>query len=419
MANKELRTKIVLRNDTPENWRNTNPALLKGELGVEVSATGDVKLKVGKDGVATWNDLPYFGDVSAAQVFFANIAYGADKVAALKAVATNPAVGDIGIVRMPIYEGSDKIEHTAYVFDGANWAAMDGNYHAENVYFNEDLTYTADIGALTLGDKTFDVLSAKGKSLEEVLKTILAQRIAPEAKAPTAKITSSNIGAKEVGTKVSIQYALQLTQGSYTYGPNSQVNETAYSATFNNQTLTTKTGTFNEIQVTDNTNLNITGNISYSDDTVVPVDNLGAEYADAQIKAGTANAPAKGTLSGYRNWFMYIGTDWTTVADSAFIRGNATAQGSGKNAATKKEVSIPAGTNRVIIAIPAGTGYSKKLTDVIDVDGMGLSQFSKFTESNVDVEGANGYTAMSYKVWDMKTEKEAGIAATRYNFVIG
>ena len=79
---------------------------------------------------------------------------------------------------------------------------------------------------------------------------------------------------------------------------------------------------------------------------VVPVDNLGAEYADAQIKAGTANAPAKGTLSGYRNWFMYIGTDWTTAADSAFIRGNAAVQGSGKNAATKKEVSIPAGTNR-------------------------------------------------------------------------
>ena len=69
MANKELRTKIVLRNDTPENWSSANPALLKGELGVEVSATGDVKLKVGKDGVTTWNDLPYFGDVSAAQVF--------------------------------------------------------------------------------------------------------------------------------------------------------------------------------------------------------------------------------------------------------------------------------------------------------------------------------------------------------------
>ena len=62
MANKELRTKIVLRNDTPENWSSVNPALLKGELGVEVSATGDVKLKVGKDGVATWNDLPYFGE---------------------------------------------------------------------------------------------------------------------------------------------------------------------------------------------------------------------------------------------------------------------------------------------------------------------------------------------------------------------
>ena len=90
MANKELRTKIVLRNDTPENWSSVNPALLKGELGVEVSATGDVKLKVGKDGVTTWNNLPYFGDVSA--VDGEVITYNADKELTLVGFA-NAATG--------------------------------------------------------------------------------------------------------------------------------------------------------------------------------------------------------------------------------------------------------------------------------------------------------------------------------------
>lgn len=68
MANKELRTKIVLRNDTPENWSSINPALLKGEFGIEVSETGVTKVKIGKDGVTTWNDLPYFGETAKTKV---------------------------------------------------------------------------------------------------------------------------------------------------------------------------------------------------------------------------------------------------------------------------------------------------------------------------------------------------------------
>lgn len=68
MANKELRTKIVLRNDTPENWSSINPALLKGEFGIEVSETGVTRVKIGKDGVTTWNDLPYFGEMAKTKV---------------------------------------------------------------------------------------------------------------------------------------------------------------------------------------------------------------------------------------------------------------------------------------------------------------------------------------------------------------
>lgn len=68
MANKELRTKIVLRNDTPEQWSSINPALLKGEFGVEISESGVTKVKIGKDGVTTWNDLPYFGETAKTEV---------------------------------------------------------------------------------------------------------------------------------------------------------------------------------------------------------------------------------------------------------------------------------------------------------------------------------------------------------------
>lgn len=55
MADREIKAKLVARNDTAENWRRQNPVLLRGELGVEID-TG--KIKYG-DGVKAWNDLSY------------------------------------------------------------------------------------------------------------------------------------------------------------------------------------------------------------------------------------------------------------------------------------------------------------------------------------------------------------------------
>ncbi|MBQ9565561.1 MAG: hypothetical protein IJU98_08245 [Synergistaceae bacterium] len=50
--------KILVRNDTGENWASKNPVLLKGEQGYDSTAN---RFKVG-DGVKAWNDLPYLAD---------------------------------------------------------------------------------------------------------------------------------------------------------------------------------------------------------------------------------------------------------------------------------------------------------------------------------------------------------------------
>lgn len=68
MANNHIKTKIVMRRDTPTNWSTINPALLKGEFGVEVSDSGVARVKIGVDGVKTWNDLPYFGEIAKTEV---------------------------------------------------------------------------------------------------------------------------------------------------------------------------------------------------------------------------------------------------------------------------------------------------------------------------------------------------------------
>lgn len=51
-----MATKIVIRNDTKNNWESENPTLSMGEFGLE-SDTG--KIKVG-DGISSWLSLSYY-----------------------------------------------------------------------------------------------------------------------------------------------------------------------------------------------------------------------------------------------------------------------------------------------------------------------------------------------------------------------
>jgi hypothetical protein len=56
------------------------------------------------------------------------------------------AKGDIIIIKDNIAE--DKWQHTSYVYNGSEWAAMDGNYDAENVYFSDDILVTTKVGTI-------------------------------------------------------------------------------------------------------------------------------------------------------------------------------------------------------------------------------------------------------------------------------
>ena len=53
----ELKTRIILRNDTAANWTLHNPVLKLGEMGIETDTN---MFKFG-DGVTAWNGLHYAG----------------------------------------------------------------------------------------------------------------------------------------------------------------------------------------------------------------------------------------------------------------------------------------------------------------------------------------------------------------------
>ena len=58
MATKTLNTRIALKTDTTENWTASTIVLLKGEQAIEITESGEYKIKIG-DGVKTFKDLPY------------------------------------------------------------------------------------------------------------------------------------------------------------------------------------------------------------------------------------------------------------------------------------------------------------------------------------------------------------------------
>ena len=403
----QLNTRIVLRNDTAEKWASVNPVLLKGEIGVENDTR---KQKMG-DGISNWNSLPYM--TAEGQVFQVEPTANQTHTEAINAavVGKNLVGGDIAIVKELIAE--DKYSYTSYVYDNGNWRATDGNYDAENVYFSEDLTYTVAIGTLSKPSSSA-TLAAKGRSVKQVLSSILAKEAYPTATKPSVTVTLTGSGEYEVGSSFTPNYSVTFKAGSYTYGPATGVNATAYHVSDSSgATADTKTGSFSQFTVLDSTNYKVSATADHSGG-VMPITNIGNEYPSVKINSGTTKEASSGAVTGYRKWFVYVGSSLNTI-DSTFVR-NAASQGNAKNATTIESLNIPGGTKRVMIALPAGTGYTKTLKSVVDIDGMGLEIIGNFTPKQVEVMGVDGAHPMVYNIW--YTDNENGLAASHYKCIL-
>ena len=248
-----LNTRIVLRNDSSAHWlTNEAQVLLKGEVGIEFLADGTVKMKVG-DATKTWGELPYFGGEES-HVFEATLQEGETKEAAITRVvgSTTLVQGDVAVVKALI--SGDKYEYTAYVYNGSAWAAMDGNYDAENVYFADDLATTAAVGniSLTNGQAT---IAAAGKNLKDVWNKIFVQEKNPTITQPSVSLTFGQAKAYEVGTSVTPSYSATLNAGNYQFGGATGITATAWSVTDTaSHTSTKASGSFAAVTVSDSTN---------------------------------------------------------------------------------------------------------------------------------------------------------------------
>ena len=393
-----LNIRIQLRNDTAEKWNTENPVLLKGEMGVEID-TGKTKIGNGKD---NWKTLKYSGvDEDTIKGIISNnrndftpveATEEEDDIQALARAITNPKKGDMAVVIRTI--AGDKKSYTAYVHNGTAFAAMDGNYSADNVYFDEDLTYTVQFGTLAKPSSSAK-FPAKGKNVSQVFASLMAQEANPSKTDPAVTFnTQTGFGTFEIGTTKNLTYGASLSAGSYTYGPPTGITANTWEVTCTGVagSKSTATGTFDNV-VAEATAKTITAKATYGDGAI-PVTNLGNSYAAGQIKAGSASKKSD-SLVGVRYMFWGPMTDASAELNSANIRALAHNKASGTG--TLSTFGAGAGAKKVVVAVPAG----RKITKVLMPSALYADATALFVKQSVQVqvEGANAYAATAYDVY--------------------
>lgn len=438
-----LNTKIVLRNDVAENWELHNPLLLAGETGVETD-TGYFKIG---DGDHNWNDLPYankFESIPTAAHYEAIAAEGqtdAEAIAAaLLAASAAAKLDDVAVVKRLI--NGDKYQHTAYVFNGTDWAAMDGNYNAENVYFDENIMITTAVGNIKLENGSAEIPAA-GKNLKQVFESLWTkENYNPTVSNPTIELTINKTSAEgEVGTTFTAPTATVTakTFGSFQFGSKDEAG-TFYAANANSDVVfsSLKVGaaataaalndensaSLTDVAVNSSTKaVSIAGaagtftdgaqtqkfsaSAAHGGSARKGVSNLGnlvnaagnaqaADFASAgkgiAANAGTMvyNGTKSFTATGYRAWFMGM-LDYIPTAeeiDSEFVRDLTN-----KGKVTTQTIEIKpgaAGAKCVLVAVPSAAG---SLTAAVLTSSMNTGILEDYTKNQKTVQVADASEA--------------------------
>lgn len=407
MANKTLNTRIVLRNDSTINWNgNSVETLKKGEMGLEFLENGKVKIKVG-DGEKSWKELPYAGG-DEAQVFQCEAQEGeSNDMDIINRVVgeTEIHTGDTAIVKKTF--GTDKISYTAYVYDG-EWKAMDGNYNAENVYFDKDLQTTVAIGniGLTNGQAT---ISAAGKNLNEVWDKIFVKAKDPNVTNPSASLSGTDRQYLEIGTSGTASVTISLDDGKYEYGYDNEgttvndgttgvkASKNGYHIVYNGSTQDTQTAKIDSGVKTSKDTMSATGSIDY-DGGFIPVNNVGTTVPSKAISSGTAHASSKELFRWYVPMYTGFKYEKDAISNPASITAEEVKGLTKIKDGTAYNQTVPSSAKAInpwmqwFVAVPSS--YNRKISGAKDSNNLTLT----VVKANDVTISYNG-TDVVYNVW--------------------
>ena len=358
----------------------------------EITIEGSDNLSVGyTDGKLTFN--------GTAEIIFKDNPTEEDNIKALGPGTNN----SIGIVKRSIDGTHD--QYTAYVHNGTNWQAMDGNYSADDVYFSDDFLVTTSFGNLEASLTDAKEVKAKGKSLSSLIKKYWSTASTAQPTQPAItqfKVYgyTTNSGTDEIGSTVtSIDYKTLVTTGKYTYG--AKVTYTDGSWQVIKAVNMTPTYTINSTNIEGNktgatgTNVDLKGTGVYLDTTssktictlaasvtfsnrYVVGDEVGSRTVksvevlnslqepqnsiDPLLASYTKTASDTLKITPFRNNCFYVfdktnsitSSNITSLVTSNYLRAGTSSK------STSIELTVPAGTKSIVLAV---LGTKTKLTE--------------------------------------------------------
>ena len=463
MAEKTLNTIIVLKNDTKANWEKVKDTatLRVGELGIE-SDTGLFKIgaEAVKDGettpvLLTWGELPYANEIP--DVDLSTVTNDVQVVdGSVEDLEDGRVVGDMAIVRSTI-NGNIK-SHTAYVWNGEAWAAMDGNYNASNVYFDKNIQVTQSVGNVTTSNNAPVDLAFAGKNMEQIWQYLYATedtKIAIDGASASISLSKTS-DSLEVGTAYTLPTAsVSTSSGKYKEygGKDDKGNKVANNVNLSDVTFDltlkyTRPGETTSIELataTAATSIAATtvpeanrptemiaeansithtfsGTFKNTASAYKPVTNLGnfvtklnsgsaqatSDYASGAVgvaaRTEAANMTAKTyTVSGFRKW--YRGGDNKTDFSVATIKGLTASDGAVSAQTFELKAASYAGCSRIVIAIPAAANIKVKevlLKSSSNADITGEFKQVNTTENVINIGGVDNHSPVAHNVWEYK-----------------
>lgn len=442
MAEYKLNTVFQFKRDSADNWlANKDVIPAAGEPCYDLDSH---ILKIG-DGTTTYENLPamHVGEIPAAATHYEGVrADGESDIEVIARVIDEAEVAtnkdDIFVVKTLIAD--EKYSHTAYVYDGEKWVAMDGNYNAKNVYFDTDLVLTQTFGKYAVSSSVPNVtVNATGMSMYDLLMDAYSEKKDPTKTAP--KITGFNVTGNgssttsfEVGTTVTPQWVSTFNAGSYTYKSSvsntsivpvsgTGVSATAWEIKQGDEVIgTSEDGTAaSSFVIGEGNGDDVSGTVSYS----ITADYSDGNYAltnlntlpssEVRIAAGTTVA-ATDTLTFVRK--MFGGGTAEETVDSAVIRGEKSATASVVGSSAPFEFAAVAGDTKVIFAYPKALTTKEPNFEIFT---MAWGSTSGFVSSEVEVADARGTNedgtlnnAMTYTVWTYTPAGAFAAAETKY-----
>ena len=427
ISNKDLRARIRFATKTVSEWLAEDEIILKGEPTIAipdgyVPGSSDITLfrpifKIG-DGEHVWADLPEVGNSS---LVFEKTDVNISDSDFLNTELPNAVPGTFVIVTSTLVEDNpdteeneEKNSQTAYVSKTVQdeegnevmvWVALDGNYSADTVYFEDDFMLAGDFDKVG-NYKVNTTLEAKGKSLTDVMSSILTKELEGKITNPSCSITLNEAGDYEVGTVITPTFTTTFNKGSYSYGPSdTDVTATSYTARFNNEVIAKSSGTFKDYMVVDGTNINASLVVDYRDGVLAKT-NLGNDGTN-KILAGSCSRDSS-SIKGYRNIFYGVRTTDDTL-DSNVVRSLT-----GVRSDTTTTISIDSvgsEPNNIVVCCPVNKSITK-----VEMPSSLYADVTSFFEpfGSVSVTGANGNEPMDYVVYKYKPAS----IATNSTFII-